>query len=174
MSSPMSTEVIELILTDHRRFEDLFRGLRDRTSDRPALLRELAGVLVAHAVAEEQEVYPALERFKKVDNDEVEHGAEEHAEGHQALLALLEVSSDAAVGSDEWEGKLEELVETVNHHLDEEERTILNDARDAVPDTRRIELGEAFSAVRAEQLDSGCGEIDNVRRLAKETEGRID
>lgn len=169
----MSSDVIELILTDHRRFEDLFRGLRDRTSDRAALLRELSAVLVAHAVAEEQEVYPALERFKKVDNDEVEHGAEEHAEGHQALLALLEVSSDAT-GSDEWEGKLEELVETINHHLDEEERTILNDARDAVPDSRRIELGEAFSTVRDEQLDSGCGEIDNVRRLAKETEGRID
>lgn len=169
----MSSDVIELILTDHRRFEDLFRGLRDRTSDRAALLRELSAVLVAHAVAEEREVYPALERFKKVDNDEVEHGAEEHAEGHQALLALLEVSSDAT-GSDEWEGKLEELVETINHHLDEEERTILNDARDAVPDSRRIELGEAFSTVRDEQLDSGCGEIDNVRRLAKETEGRID
>ncbi len=169
----MSSDVIELILTDHRRFEDLFRGLRDRTSDRAALLRELSAVLVAHAVAEEREVYPALERFKKVDNDEVEHGAEEHAEGHQALLALLEVSSDAT-GSDEWEGKLEELVETINHHLDEEERTILNDARDAVPDSRRIELGEAFSTVRDEQLESGCGEIDNVRRLAKETEGRID
>lgn len=171
MSSPASSDVIELILTDHRRFEDLFRGLRDRSSDRSALLRELSAVLVAHAVAEEQEVYPALERYKKVDNDEVEHGAEEHAEGHQALLALLDVSDS---GSDEWEGKLEELVETINHHLDEEERTILNDARDAVSDTRRIELGAAFSSVRAEQLDSGCGEIDNVRRLVKETAGRID
>ena len=167
----MSSDVIELILSDHRRFEDLFRGLRNRTSDRAALLRELSGVLVAHAVAEEQEVYPALERFKKVDDDEVEHGAEEHAEGHQALLALLEISDS---DSEEWESKLEELVETVNHHLDEEERTILNDAREAVSETRRNELGEAFSAVREEQLDSGCGEIDNVRRLVKETEDRIN
>jgi len=170
-SPPMSSDVIELILTDHRRFEDLFRGLRDRTSDRAALLRELSGVLVAHAVAEEQEVYPALERFKKVDSDEVEHGAEEHAEGHQALLALLGVSD---TGSEEWEGKLEELVETINHHLDEEERTILNDARDAVSDARRIELGDAFSSARDEQLDSACGEIDNVRLLVRETEDRID
>ncbi len=167
----MSSDVIELILSDHRRFEDLFRGLRDRTSDRPALLRELSDVLVAHAVAEEQEVYPVLERFKNVDNEEVRHGAEEHAEGHQALLALLEISDS---DSEEWENKLETLVETVNHHLDEEERTILNDARDAVSDSRRNELGEAFSIVRDEQLDSGCGDIDNVRQLVKETEDRID
>jgi len=167
----MRTDVIELILADHQRFENLFRNLRDRTSDRAALQRELADLLVAHAVAEEREVYPALRRYHKVDSEEVEHGAEEHAEGHQALLALLEV---ADTGSAEWEDKLEELVETINHHLDEEERTILNDARAAVADDRRGELGEAFAAVRAEQLDGGCGNVQNVRRLARETADRID
>ncbi len=167
----MSSDVIELILRDHRRFEDLFRQLRDRTSDRSAVLHELSGVLVAHAVAEEREVYPALKRFRKVDDDEVDHGAEEHAEGHQALLALLEVSDPE---SSDWEDALEELVETINHHLDEEERTILNEAREAVSDDRRDELGERFAEVRDSQLAQGCGDVENVRTLAKQTEDRID
>lgn len=167
----MSSDVIELILSDHRRFEDLFRGLRDRNSDRSRLLGELADVLVAHANAEEREVYPVLRRFRKVDDEEVEHGAEEHAEGHQALLALLEVSDSS---SQDWEDKLEELVEAINHHVDEEERTILNEAREAVSDKRRNELGEAFSAARSGELDDHPGRIDRVRKLVEQTEDRVD
>ncbi|MGH4000077.1 MAG: hemerythrin domain-containing protein, partial [Pseudonocardiaceae bacterium] len=66
------------------------------------------------------------------------------------------------------------LVESINHHLDEEERTILNAAREAVPDERRAELGTAFAAVRSSQLGSRCGDIENVRKLAKATSDRID
>jgi len=167
----MGTDVVELILTDHRRFEELFRGLRDRSSDRVALLDELAALLVAHAEAEEAEVYSALKRYKKVDADEVDHGAEEHAEGHQALLALMEVSD---TGSSEWEDKLEELVEALSHHVDEEERTILNDAREQVADERRDELGKLFLEVRNERIKDGCGDLEYVRKLAKATEHRVD
>ncbi|MEU4443918.1 hemerythrin domain-containing protein [Actinosynnema sp. NPDC050801] len=167
----MATDVVELILADHRKFEELFRGLRDRGSDRSTLLSELAALLVAHAEAEESEVYPALKRYKEVDNAEVDHGAEEHAEGHQALLALMEV---ADTGSDEWESKLEELVQALNHHVDEEERTILNDARQEVSDERRDELGRLFVEIRQSRLDDDCGDIEYVRKIAAATEDRID
>ncbi|WP_158846485.1 hemerythrin domain-containing protein [Saccharothrix deserti] len=167
----MATDVVELILADHRRFEELFRGLRDRNSDRSTLLAELAALLVAHAEAEEAEVYPALKRYKEVDNAEVDHGAEEHAEGHQALLALMEVGDTQ---SDEWESKLEELVQALNHHVDEEERTILNDARQEVSDSRRDELGRLFVEIRKDRLDDDCGDIAYVRKIAAATEDRID
>ncbi|WP_030433824.1 hemerythrin domain-containing protein [Allokutzneria albata] len=167
----MANDVVELILADHRRFEELFRDLRNRDNDRDKLLGELAALLVAHAEAEESEVYPALKRFRKVDDEEVDHGAEEHAEGHQALLALMEVDDSA---SQEWEDKLEELVQALNHHVDEEERTILNDAREAVPEQRRAELGAEFVRVRQERLDAGCGSIEHVRELVKATGHRVD
>ncbi|ONI85537.1 cation-binding protein [Saccharothrix sp. ALI-22-I] len=167
----MATDVVELILADHRRFEELFRGLRDRNSDRSTLLAELAALLVAHAEAEEAEVYPALKRYREVDNAEVDHGAEEHAEGHQALLALMEVGDTQ---SDEWESKLEELVQALNHHVDEEERTILNDAREQVSEERRDELGRLFVEIRQDRLGDDCGDITYVRKIAAATEDRID
>ncbi|WP_447006005.1 hemerythrin domain-containing protein [Saccharothrix isguenensis] len=167
----MATDVVELILADHRRFEELFRSLRDRESDRSTLLSELAALLVAHAEAEESEVYPALKRYKEVDDHEVDHGAEEHAEGHQALLALMEV---ADTQSEEWESRLEELVQALNHHVDEEERTILNDTRQQVPDERREELGRLFAEIRQDRLDDNCGDLAYVRKIAAATEDRID
>ena len=60
-------DVVELILADHRWFEDTLRGLRDETSDRAALLADLSAVLVAHAKAEEAKVYPALRRKDAID-----------------------------------------------------------------------------------------------------------
>ncbi|MGV9319275.1 hemerythrin domain-containing protein [Streptomyces sp. NPDC003660] len=155
-------DVVELILQDHRRMEDLFRQMRSVEADRAAALQEFADLLVAHALAEESEVYPALKRYKNIDNEEVEHGEHEHDEGNEALLHLLEVKE---VGSDEWDSKLEELVEAITHHTDEEERTILNSARENVAMPRREELGAAFLEERARRLKDEPGSVDNLRRI---------
>ncbi|MFG2873584.1 hemerythrin domain-containing protein [Streptomyces sp. NPDC048337] len=157
-------DVVAAILKDHRTMEDLFRRMRSVEADRARALTTFSALLIAHGEAEEAEVYGALKRFKDVDNEEVEHGSEEHAEGNEALLALLEVSE---VGSDEWDARLEALVKAVSHHLDEEERTILNGARENVPDERRAELGAAFLRERERQLAADCGSIENVREVVR-------
>ncbi|TDD90825.1 hemerythrin domain-containing protein [Saccharopolyspora karakumensis] len=157
----MSEDVVELILADHRRFEDLLRTLRSSAGDRRYALGEIAALLVAHAEAEESEVYPVL---RKLSAEDVDHGAEEHAEGHEALWALMECDEP---GSEEWDSRLEELSESLTHHLDEEERTVLNDARAQVDADHRAELGRAFTARRRELIDADCGRIDNVRSLVR-------
>ncbi|MEU1008926.1 hemerythrin domain-containing protein, partial [Streptomyces sp. NPDC005890] len=116
---PETQDVVELILQDHRRMEDLFRLMRSVEEDRTAALEEFADLLIAHALAEEAKVYPALKRYKNIEDEEVEHGEHEHDEGNKALLELLQVEE---VGSEEWDEKLEALVEAVTHHADEEER----------------------------------------------------
>ncbi|MGW0904394.1 hemerythrin domain-containing protein [Streptomyces sp. NPDC002853] len=160
-----ATDVVELILDDHRRMEELFRAMRSVEAERAEALKKFADLLIAHALAEEAEVYPALRRYRDIDNEEVEHGVEEHEEGNEALLALLEVDD---VGSDDWDEKLEKLVEAVTHHTDEEERTILNGARENVAMERREELGTAFTKERDKHLKAGCGSVDNVRRIVKD------
>ncbi|WP_326750749.1 hemerythrin domain-containing protein [Streptomyces hirsutus] len=157
-----SHDVVELILRDHRRMEDLFRTMRNVEADRATALAEFANLLIAHASAEEDKVYPALLRYKNVDGDDVDHSVHEHEEGNEALLALLEVEDTT---SQEWEDKLEELVTEVNHHVDEEERTLLNDARENVADDRRAQLGTAFREARARYLETDCGSVENVRKL---------
>ncbi|MFJ4843355.1 hemerythrin domain-containing protein [Streptomyces sp. NPDC088746] len=157
-------DVVAVILEDHRSMEELLRRMRSVEADRESALRDFAALLIAHGEAEEAEVYPALKRFRNVDNEEVEHGEEEHHEGNEALLALMEVEE---VGSDEWDEKLEELATAVTHHLDEEERTILNGARENVPDGRRAELGAVFLRDRAKHLKADCGTIDSVRAVVR-------
>lgn len=170
LGRPVAGDVVELILEDHRRFESLLRQLRDSSADRDAVRHAFAALHVAHAEAEEKHVYPVLRTKRAIDEHEREHGEEEHAEGHEALLAVLELKGTDTQAFDD---AVEELAKRVNHHLTEEELTILNPARDDVAERVRAELGAAFAAERTAQLDADCGRLENVRALvaAAEREG---
>ena len=162
LGRPVQGDVIELILEDHRRFEALLRDLRDGTSDRDAVRHAFAALHVAHALAEERRVYPQLRRKHAISGHEAEHGEEEHAEGHEALLAVLELKGTDTQAFDD---AVEELAKVVNHHLTEEELTILNPAREDVSETVRVALGEAFATERNAQIDAGCGSLTQVREI---------
>jgi len=167
LGRPTSGDVIDLILDDHRRFEALLRDLRDSSSDRDAVRRAFAALHVAHAEAEEHEVYPTLRKKDAISEHEAEHGEEEHAEGHEALLKVLE--ADDLEGED-FDDLVEELAAAVNHHLTEEELTILNPAREEVTAQVRERLGAAFATARNAQLDDDCGRVENVRSIVEKAE----
>ncbi len=173
LGRPTQGDVVDLILDDHRRFEALLRDLRDSSQDRDAVRQALSALHVAHALAEEELVYPKLRRKGAVGEHEAEHGEEEHAEGHEALLAVLELKGTDTQAFDD---AVEELATAVNHHLTEEELTILNPAREEVGEQVRGELGQAFARRRNELLDEGCGTLTQVREIvaAAQREGLLD
>ena len=159
---PEQGDVVELILEDHRLFESLLRELRNEQNDRDALRQQIAELLVAHGEAEESEVYPQLERKDAIDEEEAEHGKKEHDEGYETLLPLLEADRALRRG---LQRHLHEFSETLLHHLDEEERDILNPAREDVSADDRARLGAAWLAERNRMLDEGCGSVEQVRAL---------
>ena len=162
---PTSGDVLERILEDHRLFEDLLRLARRNDTDREAARRALAEVLVAHATAEEEKVYPTLRRGRAITAHEEEHGEEEHAEIIEALLEFLE-----AKGTDtqKYDDALEELATAVNHHSNEEEQTILNPAREEVALERREELGVLWLTRRNQLLEEGCASEEQVAALLED------
>lgn len=169
---PTSGDVVDLILTDHRLFESLMRDMRDSTADRQAAREAFAQVLIAHGEAEEEKVYSSLTRKDAIDAEEAEHGEHEHAEINEALLALLRC---AGTDTQKFDDAVEEMNEVLQHHLNEEEQTILNPARTEVSAGIREELGMAFIASRSAHLDAESGSEANVAKIvAKATrEGKL-
>ena len=84
-------------------------------------------------------------------------------------MAVLEIGDPEA---DEFGEALEKLTKELAHHVDEEERTVLNPARTEVAAETRRELGVPFMTERQAQLDAGCGSIDNVRKLVNAAKTR--
>ncbi len=159
---PTNGDVVELILDDHRYFEELLRDLRDATADRDAARKALAEVLIAHGEAEEEKVYPQLRAKRAITTHEAEHGEHEHAEGNEALLALLECKG---TDTQKFDDAVEDLATALNHHIGEEEQTILNPARTDVSEQVRADLGVAWATRRNQLLEEGCGSITAVRAL---------
>jgi len=161
---PTSGDVVDVIVADHRLMEDLLRALRDATADREAARTALAELLIAHGESEEEHVYPTLNRKRAISAHEVEHGEEEHAEGNEALLALLECKG---TDTQKFDDAVEELATALNHHIGEEEQTILNPARTEVSEEVRSELGREWLTARNRMLDEGCASVEQVREIVE-------
>ena len=162
---PTSGDVVELILTDHRLFEDMLRECRRPEADRDDARTALAEVLVAHATSEEELVYPTLRKARAIGTHEEEHGEEEHAEITEALLAFLDAKG---TDTEKYDEALEELATVVNHHSNEEEQSILTPAREDVGEDRRADLGVAWATRRNQLLEAGCASRAQVAGLLAE------
>ena len=98
---PVTGDIVQLILDDHRLFEALLRELRLDVANREVLRACFADVVLAHGEAEEQHVYTSLQRRRTITAHEAEHGEEEHAEIVEALLAFLDAKGTSTKKYDE-------------------------------------------------------------------------
>ncbi|WP_101788564.1 hemerythrin domain-containing protein [Nonomuraea indica] len=135
----MTTDVITLITSDHRKVETLFERLQKKQGDQRATVAELHALLIAHARAEEDRVYPGIDAH---------HGVEEHKEAEVLLDSLVR----AEPGTAEFEETLVKLVEAVSHHVEEEENELLPELAKQAGEKRLKELGAAFAQRRDEEL----------------------
>jgi hemerythrin superfamily protein len=149
----MRTDVVDLIMKDHRELERIFDELMSNPDKRAGLLPVMTTLLTAHSRAEEAEVYPAAREAG--GDEEVKHSQEEHLEADQLAAALVETDPM----SEEFPQALQKLVDAVKHHVEEEESTVLPGMRERLSEDRLAELGEAFLSSRTEHLGDQPGEL---------------
>ncbi|WP_101525073.1 hemerythrin domain-containing protein [Nocardioides houyundeii] len=154
----MPRDVVDLIMDDHREFERLFAVLRTDPTKRATVTPVLTTLLFAHGRAEEAVIYPAA--INEADEaDEVEHSQEEHVEADE----LMEKLAGKDPESSEFGDILEQVIEAVTHHLEEEEETVLPGMREKMSADRLLELGEEFLAVRKELLGDQVEDVTKAQ-----------
>jgi len=165
----MPSDVVDLIMADHREVERLFDMLQKEPAKRPLVLPTVTALIIAHARAEETEVYPAA-RKEAGETDEVAHSQEEHAEAETILARLAEMAPDDSA----YESTLQELIDAVKHHVEEEESSVLPGMRERLDDQRRHELAEAFVASRTEHLGDRPGEASKAELLQQAANAGVE
>ena len=105
---------LELLKADHKKVKDLFQQAEAAEgSPLEEICQHIKTELETHAHIEETVFYPAMEKY-----DELKEMVQESREEHQEIKTQLqELGSDG----DEIKSKLEELMETVEHHAEDEE-----------------------------------------------------
>lgn len=152
-------DVVDVIMQDHREVERLFEVLQREPEKRAATVPVLVTLLTAHSRAEEAEVYPAA-REEAGAEDLVAHSQQEHAEADRLLQRLA--TCDPATS--EFDAILEDLVDAVTHHVEEEESDVLPAMTEGLSDDRRSELADAFLVSRAQHLGETPQDITKAER----------
>jgi len=116
---------LELLMTDHRKVEDLFSQYDDEKDGdedtRRRLAQRICAELKVHTQIEEELFYPFLrENLEEDDLDLVEEAQVEH----NSAKDLIEQIEGATEIDDEYNAKVKVLGEYIRHHVNEEENEI--------------------------------------------------
>ena len=137
-------DAIALLRQDHREVERLFKqfekaGPRAHKTRR-TVVDKVIKELSAHAVVEEQVFYPAIREAVPDTEDDVLESLEEH---HIVKWTLSELDG-MDPEEERFVPKVTVLMESVRHHVEEEENELFPAVREALTRKQLAELGEAM------------------------------
>jgi hemerythrin superfamily protein len=141
-------DAITLLKDDHKTVEGLFRKI-ERAGDRAyktkrRLVDEIIRELAVHAAIEEQLFYPATRTHVESAVDEVLESLEEHHIVKWTLSELERMDPE----DERFDAKVTVLMESVRHHVREEEQEMFPKVRKAMKRAELKDLGEQMQAAR--------------------------
>ena len=142
-------DAITLLKNDHRTVEALFKKLEDlgdgRSADRRKIVDKIIEELAIHASIEEQLFYPTARRAVPDAEDDVLEGLEEH---HIVKWTLSELV-DMAPGDERFKPKVTVLMESVRHHVKDEEEGMFPRIRKGMDAEALERLGASLEEAKA-------------------------
>ncbi|MCU1490411.1 MAG: hemerythrin [Acidimicrobiaceae bacterium] len=141
-------DAITLLRADHRSVEKLFKAFEKSSPgahvERRRIVDEIIVELSRHAAIEEQVLYPSARREVAASEDEVLEALEEH---HVAkwLCSELEGMDPEA---ERFAAKTTVLIESVRHHVKEEEGELFPLLRQKITRKRLNEIGAALEEAK--------------------------
>lgn len=141
-------DALELLKKDHQNVKELFQqaNAAKDSNERKQLFDQIETELEIHAHIEETVFYPALEKREDL-KDMVAEAREEHEE----VKAVLEEMEDLQSDSDELNSRLQELQETVEHHVEEEEGEMFPKVRELFQEGELEQLGSQLESAKGKQ-----------------------
>ena len=151
----MAQDAVELIKSDHRKVEQLFREFEEAGDRAYKTKQELVGQIVeeleVHATIEEEIYYPAVEAKARKDGKEL---IAEAVEEHHVVKILLGELRSMSSEDEAFDAKVTVLMENVRHHVEEEESELLPQSEKILGTDELTRLGEQMAA-RKQQLGAG-------------------
>ena len=143
-------DAIQLLKDDHEKMKKLLSEA-EQTTEQAAKRREeifttIKEELTVHETIEEEIFYPALKDHPKTK----EIALEAYEEHHVVDMVMAEIEG-VAFDDETWAAKFKVMKENIEHHIEEEEKEMFKQARDAFEKQELEDLGARMTA-RKEQL----------------------
>ncbi len=135
---------LQLLKEDHNRISALFEQLQDANdfSEKRELFQELRQELDLHTQLEENLFYPRCAEFDEI-SDLIDESYEDHHEIRELIQELDDISEER-----EFDDKLEELVDAVEGHVEDEESDLFPKVEELIDSDELDELGARIEEER--------------------------
>ena len=143
----MSTDAIVVLKQDHARVKKLFQEFERAGSAKEKknrIVRTILEELTVHTYLENEVMYPEVRRLVPDLEADVLESYEEH---HVADMLCVELSTMDA-DDERFDAKTTVLIESVTHHIGEEEQDWFPKVREALGRRQLQELGARMEALR--------------------------
>ncbi len=134
-------DLVNVIVNDHREVEQVFTQLEEpgvEPQRRKELVDHVIAELVRHSVAEEQYMYPAARRYLDNGDEIADHEISEHAEAERVMKRLEGMDPTDS----EFDGLVRQLIDSIRHHIEDEEGDLLPKLRAACDEQELRDLGQ--------------------------------
>lgn len=144
----MSTDAIVLLKEDHKTVKRLFKefqAAQEGPAQRKAqIVEQILKELTVHTYLENEVMYPEVRRLLPDLDEDVLESYEEH---HVADVLCMEL---ATMGPDDehFDAKVTVLIESVTHHIEEEEKDWFPKVREGLGRNQLQELGARMLELR--------------------------
>ena len=141
-------DALKLLKTDHDKVKKLFKEFEEAHEAGNKLgMGELAGMIISelelHTQVEEEFVYPDTKA-----EDELEDITLEAYEEHNVAKKLIEEIKAMSPDDETFAAKVTVLQESVEHHIDEEEKEMFPKVRKAFDDEQLRAMGKAIAETK--------------------------
>jgi hemerythrin superfamily protein len=142
----MSTDAIVLLKADHKEIKRHFKDFQkaDDPKQKGKIVDEILELLTVHTYLENEAMYPETRQLLPSVEEDVLESYEEH---HVADVLCMEL---AAMKPDDerFEAKTMVLIDSVTHHIDEEEQEWFPKVREGLGRTKLQEIGAHMIELR--------------------------
>ena len=144
----MSSDAIVMLKDDHARMRKLFREFElagPRANEtKTRIVSRILEELTVHTYLENEVMYPEVRRLLPDLEEDVLESYEEH---HVADVLSMELSMMDA-DDDRFEAKTTVLIESVSHHMDEEEKDWFPKVRESLGRKELQDMGARMEELR--------------------------
>jgi hemerythrin superfamily protein len=141
-------DALEVLRRDHQKVKGLFQKAQGATDadQRKQIFDQIDTELEIHAHIEETVFYPAVEQ-----HEELKEMVEEALDEHEEVKMLLEEMEDLSEDGAEFDSKLKELMDNVEHHVQEEEGEMFPKVLQVMDKSMLEELGKELESAKGKQ-----------------------
>jgi hemerythrin superfamily protein len=144
----MSTDAIVMLKEDHKEIRRLFREFEkagdDATARKGKIVDQILELLTVHTYLENEAMYPETRKLLPDLEDDVLESYEEHHVADVLCMELATMSPD----DERFNAKTMVLIESVTHHIDEEEKDWFPKVREGLGRKQLQEIGARMVELR--------------------------